>query len=134
MAIDFLRLPCRFARPLCSGLQDVFPWSWRFACAPSRGFPVTPQHTPVIPKRHVADYFQLEEEELAAIQILLKIIRGKILETDRQVEGFNIGWNVGEVAGQTIFHAHVHLIPRRPDDVENPRGGIRHLIPGKGFY
>jgi diadenosine tetraphosphate (Ap4A) HIT family hydrolase len=53
---------------------------------------------------------------------------------DDTVEGFNIGWNCGEVAGQTVFHAHVHLIPRRKDDVENPRGGVRHIIDGKGEY
>jgi len=98
------------------------------------GFPVTEHHTLVIPKRHVTDYFQLNEEEHTAIQSLLTIIRGKILETDLRVEGFNIGWNCGEPAGQTIFHAHVHLIPRRHGDVENPRGGVRHLIPGKGSY
>lgn len=54
--------------------------------------------------------------------------------SDKTIEGFNIGMNCGEVAGQTIFHCHVHLIPRRKGDVENPRGGVRHIITGKGFY
>jgi diadenosine tetraphosphate (Ap4A) HIT family hydrolase len=55
-------------------------------------------------------------------------------KSDRAIEGFNIGINCGEVAGQTIFHCHVHLIPRRSGDVENPRGGVRHVITGKGYY
>jgi diadenosine tetraphosphate (Ap4A) HIT family hydrolase len=56
------------------------------------------------------------------------------MEEDSSIKGFNIGINVGEVAGQTIFHCHIHLIPRRKGDVENPRGGVRHIIPDKGFY
>jgi len=61
-------------------------------------------------------------------------MKADIEKQDKSVEGFNIGWNCGEVAGQTVFHAHVHLIPRRKGDVENPRGGVRHLMPGKGEY
>jgi len=53
---------------------------------------------------------------------------------DASIDGFNIGMNCGETAGQTVFHCHVHLIPRRKGDVENPRGGVRHIIAGKGFY
>jgi diadenosine tetraphosphate (Ap4A) HIT family hydrolase len=98
------------------------------------GFPVTELHTLVIPKRHVATYFDLSNEERESIHELLNANRAKIQGKDSTVEGFNIGWNCGEVAGQTIFHAHVHLIPRRKNDVENPRGGVRHLIPGKGNY
>ena len=56
------------------------------------------------------------------------------LQTDPSIAGFNIGINAGEAAGQTVFHCHVHLIPRRPGDVENPRGGVRHVIPGRGAY
>jgi diadenosine tetraphosphate (Ap4A) HIT family hydrolase len=55
-------------------------------------------------------------------------------EKDSTIDGFNIGMNCGETAGQTIFHCHVHLIPRRKGDVENPRGGVRHIIAGKGYY
>lgn len=98
------------------------------------GFPVTPLHTLVIPKRHVADYFGLEAAELLAIDRLLHQLRAEILAKDPEVTGFNVGMNVGAVAGQTIFHCHVHLIPRRAGDVKNPRGGVRHVIPGKGFY
>ena len=98
------------------------------------GFPVTEGHSLVIPKRHVADFFGLTDEELLACNQLLSNLRLSAIESDPQVDGFNIGVNAGAVAGQTIFHCHVHLIPRRKGDVENPRGGVRHIIPGKGFY
>ena len=98
------------------------------------GFPVTPLHTLVIPKRHVETYFDLTEAEILACNRLLSGCREEILKSDLAVEAFNIGMNAGEVAGQTIFHCHIHLIPRRKGDVDNPRGGIRHLIPGKGYY
>jgi len=98
------------------------------------GFPVTNLHTLVIPKRHVEDYFGLSQIELQACHELLTQIRFAIIAEDPDVEGFNVGMNAGYVAGQTIFHCHIHLIPRRKGDVENPRGGVRHIIPGKGFY
>ena len=98
------------------------------------GFPVTDGHALVIPKRHVEDFFGLSDEELLACNQLIKELRTTILVQDQLVEGFNIGMNAGVVAGQTIFHCHIHLIPRRKGDVENPRGGVRHTIPGKGFY
>ena len=98
------------------------------------GYPVTELHTLVIPKRHVTTYFELTEDERKSIHTLLESQRAKIMAEDDTVEGFNIGWNCGEAAGQTVFHAHVHLIPRRKGDVENPRGGVRHIIPGKGRY
>lgn len=96
--------------------------------------PVTPLHTLVIPRRHAATYFDLFSSERRAIELLLDAHRGKIASQDRAVEGFNIGINAGEVAGQTVMHCHVHLIPRRRGDVPSPRGGVRHVIPGKGSY
>ncbi len=98
------------------------------------GFPVTELHTLIIPKRHAVDYFALSKEELSACDDLLHLIKRDILKNDKKVTGFNIGMNAGEDAGQTVFHCHIHLIPRRKGDVENPRGGVRHMIPGKGFY
>jgi ATP adenylyltransferase len=98
------------------------------------GFPVTPLHTLVIPKRHAADFFEMTEAEMAACNALLRELKVAISDEDPTVAGFNIGMNAGATAGQTIFHSHIHLIPRRQGDVENPRGGVRHLIPGKGFY
>lgn len=105
-----------------------------FAYAIRDGFPVTALHTLIIPKRHVIDYFGLDADEHEAINQLTHQLRDSILRSDKDVEGFNIGMNVGAVAGQTIFHAHVHLIPRRIGDVANPRGGVRHIIPDKGHY
>ena len=96
-------------------------------------FPVTKGHTLIIPKRHVRDYFGLNESENTAINSLLLEEKEK-LSLDTSIEGYNIGVNCGEVAGQTIFHRHIHLIPRRKGDVKNPRGGVRHVISGKGDY
>ena len=98
------------------------------------GFPVTPLHTLVIPKRHAEDFFELTEDEILACNQLILEVRQRILDQDPAVQGFNIGMNAGEVAGQTVFHCHIHLIPRRKGDVDNPRGGVRHTIPGKGHY
>ena len=98
------------------------------------GFPVTKGHTLFIPKRHTLDYFSLEQEEVLAINQLMDSHRLLLQKEDPTIDGFNIGMNCGETAGQTIFHCHVHLIPRRKGDVENPRGGVRHIIAGKGFY
>ena len=97
-------------------------------------FPVTKLHSLIIPKRHFSDYFELNQHEVLACDALLKQVKAIILEKDRLVQGFNIGVNSGEVAGQTIFHCHVHLIPRRSNDVSRPEGGIRYVIPGKGYY
>ena len=98
------------------------------------GFPVTPLHTLIIPKRHVLDYFGLHSSEVVGLNHLLLSQKDALLIEDPTIDGFNIGMNCGETAGQTIFHCHVHLIPRRRGDVENPRGGVRHIIAGKGFY
>lgn len=95
------------------------------------GFPVTPLHSLIIPRRHSPDYFSLTPEELLACDDLLRKVSERLKLDDSSIEGFNIGMNVGVVAGQTIFHCHFHLISRRAGDVENPRGGVRHLIPGK---
>jgi ATP adenylyltransferase len=98
------------------------------------GFPVTDGHTLFIPKRHIADYFGLVPAEVSAINLLMAEQKQLLQEADASIDGFNIGMNCGESAGQTVFHCHVHLIPRRKGDVENPRGGVRHIIAGKGFY
>ena len=98
------------------------------------GFPVTEFHTLIIPKRHIANYFDLYQPEINAIHQMLEKIKKEIEERDDSVTGFNIGVNAGEDAGQSIFHVHVHLIPRRKGDVENPRGGVRGVIPNKQKY
>jgi len=98
------------------------------------GFPVTVGHTLFIPKRHIADYFGLVPAEVSAINLLMAEQKKLLQEADSKIDGFNIGMNCGESAGQTVFHCHVHLIPRRKGDVDNPRGGVRHIIAVKGFY
>lgn len=98
------------------------------------GFEVTVGHTLFIPKRHTKDYFGLTQAEVNAINSLMTDQKKLLESEDSTIDGFNIGMNCGETSGQTIFHCHVHLIPRRKGDVENPRGGVRHIIPGKGFY
>jgi diadenosine tetraphosphate (Ap4A) HIT family hydrolase len=97
-------------------------------------FPVTELHTLIIPRRHVKTYFELGQAEINACNQLLAEVKSFIEKSDKTITGFNIGVNDGEDAGQTIFHCHIYLIPRRKGDVENPRGGIRHVIPGKGCY
>lgn len=97
------------------------------------GFPVSNGHTLIIPKRHVANYFDLTPEETAAMQALMHQIKVQI-DNDLIPDGYNIGINVNAAAGQTIFHVHMHLIPRYIGDVENPKGGVRGVIPGKQKY
>ena len=98
------------------------------------GFPVTEGHLLAIPKRHVSDYFDLYQPERNAIQRLLEHGRTHLHQKHSDVTGFNVGINSGQSAGQTIFHCHVHLIPRRAGDVAEPRGGVRGVIPGRGPY
>jgi diadenosine tetraphosphate (Ap4A) HIT family hydrolase len=119
---------CRF----CTSVANRVIASNALAFAIRDAFPVTPLHTLVIPQRHVADFFGLTPEEREACAELIHQLRRDILQEDPKVEGFNIGMNVGEMAGQTIFHCHIHLIPRRRGDVANPRGGVRMVIPHKG--
>ncbi len=97
-------------------------------------FPVTDGHTLVIPKRHVADYFDLGQPELNSVQFLLADLQQRIRQSDDSVVGFNVGINCGKAAGQTVFHCHAHLIPRRLGDAERPAGGVRHVFPEKGNY
>jgi diadenosine tetraphosphate (Ap4A) HIT family hydrolase len=97
-------------------------------------YPVTELHTLVIPKRHAATFFDLFEPERRAINQLLDHLQVEMIKGDPSVKGFNIGMNNGDAAGQTIGHAHVHLIPRRQGDVRDPRGGVRGVIPGKASY
>lgn len=96
-------------------------------------FPVNEGHMLIVPKRHVEDYFGLNEAEIQAVNELLFACK-KLLDEKYSPDGYNIGANCGQYAGQTIFHCHVHLIPRYKGDVENPRGGVRGVIPKKQSY
>ena len=98
------------------------------------GYPVTELHTLIIPKRHAETYFDLTDLERDACYQLMEQSKDAIETEDPAVTGFNIGINNGESAGQTIFHCHIHLIPRREGDTDNPRGGVRGVIPSKRSY
>ena len=97
------------------------------------GFPVSPGHTLIIPKRHVASFFEVTNAEREDLMSLLVAARD---ELDRQFHpaGYNIGINDGAAAGQTVPHLHIHLIPRYPGDLEDPRGGVRWVLPAKAAY
>ena len=120
--------------PFCSMDSSNIVASNELAVVVRDGFPVTDLHSLIIPKRHVKDFFDLGQAEVNACTQLLNQSKDEIEELDQSVSGFNIGTNNGESAGQTIFHCHIHLIPRRDEDVDDPSGGVRHTIPGKGYY
>jgi diadenosine tetraphosphate (Ap4A) HIT family hydrolase len=96
-------------------------------------FPVTPGHTLIIPKRHISSLFEATREEQAALFDLLSAMRQLLLK-ERNPAGFNIGINDGPAAGQTVMHLHIHLIPRYAGDTEDPRGGVRWVMPSKAPY
>ena len=96
-------------------------------------FPVSVGHSLIIPKRHVASLFELTAEEFNALHELLHTIREQ-LDAQYQPDGYNIGANVGEVAGQTVFHLHVHVMPRYAGDCADPRGGVRWVLPSTAVY
>ncbi len=122
--------PCLFCNVKESGLADEN----KLAYASYDSYPVTDQHCLIIPKRHVKDYFDLIVEEIVACDQLIKKMKKEIEKKDASVKGFNIGINSGKIAGQSIMHCHIHLIPRREGDVENPQGGVRSVIPLKQHY
>lgn len=95
--------------------------------------PASPGHMLIISKRHVSSFFEANPEEQREMLETLGIARAR-LDEERHPDGYNLGVNVGEAAGQTVPHLHIHLIPRFVGDCEDPRGGIRHCIPAKGYY
>jgi diadenosine tetraphosphate (Ap4A) HIT family hydrolase len=98
------------------------------------GYPVTEGHLLIVPRRHIADGFAMTEQEVLDSTALIRKLACRIQKDDPSVSGFNIGMNIGAAAGQTVLHAHIHLIPRRHGDSDNPRGGIRGVIDGKRCY
>ena len=97
-------------------------------------YPVTKHHTLIITNRHISDYFDLKKEEIIELNEILNNQKKELQELDDQITGFNVGVNIGKDAGQSIMHCHIHLIPRRKGDVEDPRGGDRGVIPSKQKY
>jgi diadenosine tetraphosphate (Ap4A) HIT family hydrolase len=96
-------------------------------------FPVSPEHTLVVPRAHVRSIYDLSSAEQHALWELTRAVR-EALRSTPGIDGFNIGLNDGPAAGQTIEHAHIHVIPRRSGDCSDPRGGIRLIFPGKAHY
>ena len=122
--------PCLFCNTKDSGINHQND----FAYASYDTYPVSKYHCLIIPKRHIKNFFELTDKELIACNNLIKIIKREILVKDQSVKGFNLGTNIGKVSGQSIFHCHLHLIPRRENDVDNPQGGVRSVIPNKQYY
>ena len=122
--------PCIF----CKVRKEELQFENQLAYSSIDSYPVSKFHILIVPKRHVQEYFELSAEEVQACHELILKTKEKILKEDATVKGFNIGTNSGKVAGQSIMHCHIHLIPRREGDVENPQGGVRSVIPLKQHY
>lgn len=121
--------PC----PFCTLAEDQILASNDLAIATPDGFPVSPGHTLIVPKRHVASWFDATIEEQRAVIDLLGEMKQR-LDAERAPAGYNIGINDGPAAGQTIRHLHLHLIPRYDGDNEDPRGGVRWVFPHRAAY
>lgn len=121
--------PC----PFCGLAHDRFVWSDEHVVAIRDGYPVSPGHTLILPRRHVATWFDATLEEQHAIVRAVAVVR-ELLDRELRPAGYNVGFNAGEAAGQTVMHLHVHVIPRFRGDVDDPRGGVRGVIPAKQKY
>ena len=122
--------PCLF----CNAKESGIAAENKFAYASYDTYPLSDFHCLIIPKRHVKDFFEMSDEELLACNDLILKIKDEILAKDKTVKAFNIGTNAGKISGQSIMHCHIHLIPRREGDVENPQGGVRSVLPKKQHY
>jgi len=96
-------------------------------------YPVSPGHTLILPRRHVASFFDLTDVERSELLRLVDIVKDR-LDAGREPDGYNVGFNEGRTAGQTVLHFHLHVIPRYENDLEDPRGGIRWIFPAKAAY
>ena len=114
-------------------LADAHVASNALAFAIRDGFPVSPGHTLIVPRRLVATWFDATREEQVAMLELVDLVKAQ-LDAELHPDGYNIGINAGSAAGQTVMHLHLHLIPRFAGDVPDPRGGVRHVIPDRGNY
>ncbi len=119
--------PCLFCVPRDVTRRNAFVYATRDS------FPVSPGHTLIVPVRHCPDFFDLSPEEMAACMDLL-VGERRALDDELRPDGYNIGVNVGPAGGQSVLHAHIHLIPRYSGDHPNPRGGVRQIIPWKADY
>lgn len=122
---------CRFCVKKKPGRRLIADNEFGFAAYDRH--PASEGHFLVIPYRHFASYFDINDDELVALWGLVK--QGKeVVEKEFNPDGYNVGINVGTAAGQSIHHLHIHVIPRYSGDVENPKGGVRGVIPNKKLY
>ncbi len=119
--------------PFCAPPADRIFHAGRLTLGLWDGFPVSPGHALLVTKRHVASWFDASTEEQQELTLAIEVARREVMRTHNP-DGFNVGINVGDVAGQTVSHLHVHVIPRYRGDVSDPSGGVRHVIPAKGNY
>jgi diadenosine tetraphosphate (Ap4A) HIT family hydrolase len=119
--------PCLFCAPREVTARNASAYATRDS------YPVSPGHTLIIPLRHCTDFFDLSPEEILACMELLAAEHDN-LNAELSPDGYNVGVNVGRAAGQSIFHVHIHLIPRYEGDHPNPQGGVRHVLPWKAHY
>jgi len=119
--------------PFCY-LDDQIQYETENVIAVPDKYPVTKYHTLIIPKRHVESYFEMTDSEHMDCINLINAIKVILCKLDETITGFNVGSNIGEDAGQTVSHCHIHLIPRRKGDAKNPRGGVRAVIPQKADW
>ena len=122
--------PCLF----CNTINKEYIFENNLAYSTFDSYPVSEFHLLIVPKRHIKNYFELTNDEIIACNKIILLSKNKIEKMDKTIKGFNIGINCGKVAGQSIMHCHIHLIPRREGDVENPQGGVRGVIPSKQHY
>ncbi len=121
--------PCLFCHPK----DDEILEETSHALLIQDSFPASPGHCLIVPKRHIATYFEATEEENRDFYLLMNRAKDRI-EKEFQPDGYNIGSNNGLAAGQSVFHLHIHIIPRYEGDVENPKGGIRWVVPKNATY
>lgn len=119
--------------PFCTLPKERIFLSNEFGYAIRDGFPVSTGHTLIVPKRHIPSWFETTNEESQGLLKLLSLAK-EMLEDELNPDGYNIGINDGPTAGQTVPHLHIHLIPRYQNDQEDPRGGVRWVIPSKAKY
>ena len=118
----------------CNKAKQKIIFSNNFFFIVRDSYPVTKHHTLIIPHRHISNFFDLNDKEFNNLYVVLKKERQSLIDLDQGITGFNVGVNAGIDAGQSIMHCHIHLIPRRKGDIQNPRGGVRGVIPSKQKY
>ena len=119
--------------PFCDPEPGLLWFENRIARVIRDAFPISRGHTLVVPKVHIPSLFDLQPESQAALWSLVGEVRQRLTE-EVHPDGFNVGLNDGQSAGQTVMHAHIHVIPRSDGDVPDPRGGVRWIIPKKARY